>query len=566
MPELGPEKRLLLAFALSFAVLGLWTSYSQKKQPPRPPASTTPLPAREGLREAPQPAPEKVQTPAQRPMPVPKLATQEREIVVETDIARIVFSSRGAIVKSWTLKQYKDAKGQPLDLVHPAAAAQRGYPLSFALADAAREEALDQALFVASTEEAELRAPAELVFEYSDGKLAATKRLRFPKGPVVELETHLLDHGTPLQHGLAWRGGFGDATLETAWADLNLVWREPNKVQRKPAQKMAESETFSGPLAYAGFEDRYFGAIFLPTTGAASAQPQLRLIAERLTWKPEGVEKPQPLAQLAVVWPAETTLRLFVGPKALDVLEQVQPAGSPRTLDELVDFGWFALIAKPIFLGMHWIYDHGIANYGWAIVLLTGVINMGLFPLKWKSMQSAWKMQKIAPQMRAIQEKYKKYRFNDPRKQPMQAELMALYREHGVNPLGGCFPLLLQIPFFYAFYTVLVVAIELRHAPWFGWVRDLSVRDPYYILPILMTVTMYISTKMTPMTTTDPAQQKMMTLMPLLFGVLFFTVSSGLVLYWLASNVMGIGQQYWMNRHQQARAAEEKRGKGKKKL
>ncbi|MBI4463042.1 MAG: membrane protein insertase YidC, partial [Acidobacteria bacterium] len=277
-------------------------------------------------------------------------------------------------------------------------------------------------------------------------------------------------------------------------------------------------------------------------------------------------EKPQPVAHLAVGWTSEAPAQLFVGPKRLDVLEQIRPAGTPGALDELVDFGTFAFIAKPIFFGMRWIHEHLAPNYGWAIVLLTIVINTALFPLQWKSRVSAWRMQKIAPQMRAIQEKYKKYRFNDPRKQQMQQELMGLYREHGVNPLGGCFPLLLQLPFFYAFYKVLVIAIELRHAPWFGWIHDLSARDPYYILPVVMTLTMYISTKMTPMTTTDPAQQKMMTLMPLFFGVLFLTFSSGLVLYWLMSNLAGIGQQYWINRYQRARATAEKPArKGKKK-
>ncbi|MFQ5927612.1 MAG: membrane protein insertase YidC, partial [Terriglobia bacterium] len=543
MAELGPEKRILLAFALSFLVLVVWSRYLQKKSPPAP-VPVTPAPTAMVEEPAPTP-PSEVEAPAERLRPgrAPtgqKIGREAREIVVESDVARIVFSTQGAVVKSWTLKDYKNAPGddsEPLDLVHPDASAELGYPLSFALADPEREQALNQALFVASREEAELRAPVELTFEYNDGQVAAAKRFRVLDAYVIELETELFEEGRRVEHGIAWRGGFGDASLDTSWADLQVVWRAPDGVERKRAQSIGEgeNETFAGPFAYAGLEDRYFAAVFLPDKPAASGS-QLRLAARRLSWTPEGAAKPQPVVHLSVAWPAGSPTRLFVGPKAFDVLKQVQPAGSLRALDEMVDFWWgFAFIAKPIFLGMRWLHDHWIPSYGWAIVLLTLVINMGLFPLKWKSMQSAWKMQKIAPQMRAIQEKYKKYRFNDPRKQQMQQELMGLYRQHGVNPLGGCLPMLLQIPFFYAFYMVLSKAIELRHAPWL-WIPDLSVRDPYYILPVVMTLSMYISTKMTPMTTTDPTQQKMMSLMPLFFGFLFLTFSAGLVLYWMVSN------------------------------
>jgi len=556
MAELSAEKRILIAFALSFLVLALWTRYMQKRlPPPPPPAVTPPAPA-----QAPPPS-------AKLAMPAPKVGGEEREIVVETDVARLVFSTRGAVVKSWALKHHKDAKGQPLDLVHAAASAQLGYPLSLAIADdAPRENLLNQALFVASTPASsgasKLEAPAEISFEYSYADIAASKRLRFANGYVVEVETQVLAGGQAVPHSLAWRGGFGDVALETAWADTQVVWRAANEVVRRPARKISGTETATGAFAYAGLEDRYFAAIFLPPA------PATRVTAQHVEWTPAGAEKPQAVINLAVEGPPSTTShrqRLFVGPKALDLLARIQPAASPRALDELVDFGWFAVIAKPLFLAMRWLHDHWIPNYGWAIVILTVIINMGLFPLKWKSMLSAWKLQKIAPQMRAIQEKYKKYRFNDPRKQEMQRELMALYREHGVNPLGGCFPLLLQLPFFYAFYKVLVVAIEMRHAPWFGWIQDLAARDPYYILPVAMTATMYISTRMTPMTSTDPAQQKLMRLMPLMFGVIFLTVSSGLVLYWFVSNLVGIGQQWWINRQQQARTAAEKAAGKKKK-
>jgi YidC/Oxa1 family membrane protein insertase len=172
-----------------------------------------------------------------------------------------------------------------------------------------------------------------------------------------------------------------------------------------------------------------------------------------------------------------------------------------------------------------------------------------------KSIRSAQNMQKIAPLVKDIQDRYKQYKFNDPRKQRMNEEVMALYKKHGVNPLGGCLPMMLQLPFLYGFYRVLAQAIELRHAPWILWWRDLSAADNFHfmgyplpLLPIFMVITMFILQKMTPMATTDPGQQRMMMLMPLIFGVMFFSFPSGLVLYYLAANVVGIAQQIFINR------------------
>jgi YidC/Oxa1 family membrane protein insertase len=232
-----------------------------------------------------------------------------------------------------------------------------------------------------------------------------------------------------------------------------------------------------------------------------------------------------------------------VGPKDLDVLRAVNPP-----LDHVVDFGWFSFVAKPLFLAMRYLHDHWTHNYGWAIVLLTLLINLAMFPLKLKSIRSAQEMQKIAPIVKGIQDKYKDYKFNDPRKQRMNQEVMKLYQEHGINPLGGCLPMALQLPFLYGFYKVLDLSIELRHAPWFAWIKDLSARDQLYILPVLMIVTMFVLQKMTPVASADPAQQRMMMIMPLVFGIMFFKFASGLVLYWLTSNVVGIAQQVFINR------------------
>jgi YidC/Oxa1 family membrane protein insertase len=249
-------------------------------------------------------------------------------------------------------------------------------------------------------------------------------------------------------------------------------------------------------------------------------------------------------------------LRLYVGPKDRDVLAPVEPQ-----LAGLVDYGWFAFIAQPLFSAMRWTYDNVVSNYGWVIILITIIINFLLFPLKLKTMRSAMKMQRIQPQLKAIQDKFKHLKMNDPRRQEMTKETMALYKKHGVNPLGGCLPMLLQIPFLYGFYQVLVLSIEMRHAPWILWIRDLSAPEGIAIktLPILLCATQFLLQKMSPMPSPDPAQQKMMMYMPLMFLFLFWSMSSGLVLYWLTGNVVGIAQQWYINRTEMQHVIEEKR-------
>ena len=202
-----------------------------------------------------------------------------------------------------------------------------------------------------------------------------------------------------------------------------------------------------------------------------------------------------------------------------------------------------------------------------AIFALTVGLNMLLYPLKAKSTRSMQKMQKVAPEVRQIQDRYKKYSMRDPRKQEMQKEVMVVYKREGINPAGGCVPMLFQMPIWFSLYRMLGVVIELRHAPWMAWIRDLSAPDPYYILPVLMGVTMYVMQKMTPVTTTDPAQQRMMTMMPLMFGGMFviFPVASGLVLYILTSNLVNMGQQVFLNRSGPVANDDGKNGKKTKK-
>jgi YidC/Oxa1 family membrane protein insertase len=240
--------------------------------------------------------------------------------------------------------------------------------------------------------------------------------------------------------------------------------------------------------------------------------------------------------------PEGKAARVYVGPKQRDWLAKTDPQ-----LVAVINYGWFEFIAKPLLYFLLLIHSY-VGNFGWSIILLTLAINLLLFPLRIKQQMSMQKMQKIQPQMRTLQDKYKKLKANDPRRAQLQTEMMGLYKEHGVNPLGGCLPLLLQMPVFIGLYSMLSVSIELRRAPWMLWIRDLSQHDPYYILPILFAVSMVIMQKMTP-TTVDPAQAKIMMIMPLMFAVMFLRAQAGLTLYWLAGNLVGIGQQVIVNKY-----------------
>ena len=226
--------------------------------------------------------------------------------------------------------------------------------------------------------------------------------------------------------------------------------------------------------------------------------------------------------------------------------------GADKDLRAVVNFGSLGLIARPLFawpvIGLRWMHEHLIRNWGWAIVIQTLVITIALLPLRFYQMKSALKMQRVQPQMKAIQEKYKKYSMGDPRKQEMQKEIGALYKREGVNPVGGCLPLVVQLPFLWAYYRMLGAAIDLRQAPWL-WIHDLSARDPIFLLPAVMVLSMFLMQKITPQAGMDPAQQRMMNIMmPAMMGFIFFNLPAGLNLYYAESNLISMAQQWIMNK------------------
>ncbi len=525
---------MLLAFLLAGLVL-LLTSYIYK------PAAPT---ARKPAKEAEQPQTSALVKPAQAPAPPPSTpatvvsAAREETYVVETDLYRVVLSNRGAVVRSWLLKKYKAETGKPLELVNASAAAKTGYP--FSLEDGeGRLAKLNQALFQTVSSDDGLG----FEFHYSDGRLAARKSFRFRKDSYLsEVSSSVTLEGRPLAHLIAWRGGFGDRSAQNHANSLHSLRFDPaqNKLIVERAKAAKERPVSSrGHYTFAGIEDAYFAAVFLPIE---PVDFEVRTFSDTVAPAP-GQEEVAHLGA-AVGGSGENRFSAFVGPKDLGILRSVNPK-----LEQVVDFGWFGFIAKPLFLALNWVNNRFVHNYGWAIVVVTVIINILLLPLKFSSLKSMKKMQALQPQIAAINARYKGISLRDPKKTEQNQEIMDLYKKHGVNPMGGCFPMLVQIPFLYAFYKVLTVSTEMRGAEWL-WVRDLSQPEhlPIRILPIAMIITQFIMQKMTPTTTADPTQRRMMLMMPLVLGFMFYGFQSGLVLYWLTGNLVGIAQQVLFNR------------------
>ena len=567
LPPIGPNKdkftpelRILVATLLSNGFILIWAKYLAPKPGVNPPPKEQPAataPATPGT--TPSSGPKAGATPpptasTAAPAPAPAIAeSQERTIVVENALYRVEFSNRGAVVKSWQLKTYKDdAKPQRiLDLVHPESATKTGgWPFSLVFDDPQLEKAANTGFYKVSSDGSSLQAPAELNFTWSDGHLEVIKRFRFDHSYVVTVETTTNYNGSRVLAGLAWRGGFGDVTVTdpAPSATINTFYSENGKLSTFLEKKLDSPDkwgnVWQGGKTFTGIADRYFTAAFLPPADSLSTTLQTRYWKVWDTITVNGKEQSEAIPEVATATTAQPmALRVFVGPKDYDDLKAMHPP-----LHSLVQFGWLEFIADPLFHGLKWLYKY-IPNWGWAIVVLTIVVNMVLFPLRISSYKTTLKMQRVAPEIKQIQEKYKKYKLNDPRKAEMNKEIMAIYSREGINPVGGCFQMFLQMPIWFGLNSALRYAIELRHASWL-WIRDLASKDPSYVLPVTVGVSMYLVSKLTPMTTSDPQQAQMMKIMPLMFAVSFviFPFSSGLALYILTSSLIGILQQWYLNR------------------
>jgi YidC/Oxa1 family membrane protein insertase len=593
--EPGMERRLLVVFALTFLVIMLFQPLLKKygPQPPAKPESApaavqnqTQLPSQTPTQPPPQTQISKANRTAGVKAPAtsaPVQAASEVETVIENDVYRIVFTNRGGLVKSWVLKKFTDDKGGPLELVNAAAAEKFGYPLSLWSYREDLRNQLNSALYVVTSSGA--TAPADIRFVYDTGGISVEKIFTFDRSSyVVGVRTAVYEKGALVTAFPMWPAGFGDQTNGPQYAASQMAYQHDGSVERLttsswsifPSIKVIGGATVPGPFQWAGVSDQYFAAVFLPSDPQNAAMVTLRSALEIPHNASDPNNKQQDKVEVfgAAVGSLKkaSDVRLYVGPKSLADLESVSVpgiTGAEPDLRKVIDFGsMLGYIAVPLFLWLKWMYAHIVANWGWAILLQTLVINLALLPLRLTQMKSMLKMQRVSPQIKSIQEKYKKYSLRDPRKAEMNQEISALYKKEGVNPAGGCLPLLIQMPFLFAYYRMLNVAMDLRHAPWM-WIHDLSAPDPWHILPVAIIVTMLIMQRMTPQAGMDPAQQKMMNIMmPGMLGLMSWNLPAGLGLYWSAGQLIGIVQQSVMNRTslgREMREMMEKRARKKEK-
>jgi YidC/Oxa1 family membrane protein insertase len=477
--------------------------------------------------------------------------------VIENELYRITFSNKGGEVTSWILKRYKTDEGKPLDIVHDQAAEKFGYPLSIYTYEPALTTSLNRALYVPSAT-GHLAVPSKLTFTYSEGGLDVTKTFSFDETYVLHATVQVTRNGIPVRALLSWPGGFGDQNNRDSYGSSQLATNISGKTEHIDPKKVSGGATINGPIQWAGVGDAFFAAVFLPDTPDTATLASLHSeldVAKTIHRTGFGSNSPAtkpidiPVLGAAIgdtAGPVST--RVYVGPKAISVLKAVKAANNGPSLESIVDFGFFGVIGKYLFISLQYIHSAGVTNWGWAIVILTILINILMLPFRFKTMQNGLKMQRIQPQMTAIKERYKKYKATDPKKTEMNAEIMKLQKDNGVNMFGGCIPTLITLPLLYAFYGMLPRVVELRHAHWL-WIPDLQNPDPWHILPIVMVISQFLVQWYTPSPGVDPQQQKLMAFtMPAISGWFTWYYGAGLALYWAVGNFIGIIQQGVMNR------------------
>ncbi len=536
------ERRVLLAIFLSFLVVFVYQSVIMKPVPP--PAATAEPPAPQSS-TAQSPPPEPARPPVERPVATLLVGeSAERDVPVETENVVAVFTNRGGRLKSWRLKHYRDAHGDPQELIERDLSAAGGgtvetqaLPFTLRVPDRGITDTINQGLYAVTAAQA---GAVDLRFEYRDSSgLRVTKQFHLdPSSYVVSFRASIAQGDRALPGTVLWGPALGDTAEVSRYAQKpsGLLF-QTGKVHRLGSKEIAKQSEYEGDYGFAGVDDNYFMSVGLGLTAAkVGFQP--------VSIPPAGTSKeaPRELMAYSLTPPAPgQELKFFVGPKDFGVLSAVNP-----DLPNAINFGMFKVIVVPLLQSLKWVNSF-VGNYGWSIVILTIVINAIMFPLRHKSTVSMRKMQEIQPQVKAIQDRYAKLKATDPAKQKMNQELMALYRDRGVNPASGCVPILLTMPVLLAMWALLQTSIELRGAPWFGWIHDLSAHDPYYILAVLMGVTGFWQQRMMPASGADPAQQRMMMFMPLMMTVMLAWLPAGALIYYVVTNLWMIGQQYLTN-------------------
>ena len=534
------EKRIFTAVLISIALLWGWAVLAPKlfpdlvkKPAPVAPAKKT-APTTNTVTPAPTPVPQPPASLAKiAPAPQAPVAASRVEL---TQIKRAgfiaTFSNHGAQLVSFKLTNYKQ-DGQPVELVKARDANRTDFPFAIEASNPNLTRALNSALYAVNHFEEKGQEVIEYRYAGADG-FAATKTFRFPGD-------YLFDFSVNVTPAIPYRIAIGPG-LRTLGADEkdsqftitgNGVVQSDDKLKVIRREKSPNFDVYDS-AQFIGITDNYFLSVLRPEHAGSAV---LRAVDFGT-----GKEKRRELyAALNAATDGVVSGEAFFGPKETGLVDKYG-------FDKTLQYGTFSVIARLFLIVLTWInsFTH---NWGWSIVVLTIVIKIALYPLQHKWMLSMRKIQKVQPKMEAIKARYKKHRTDPEQRQKMNAEVMKLYQQEGINPAGGCLPMLIQLPIFYGFYAMLAHAIELRGAPWMLWVHDLSAKDPTYVLSILMTIAMFIQQKITP-TSADPQQRRMFLIMPIVFGWIFKEFPSGLTLYWLVQNILTIVQQvitntYW---------------------
>jgi YidC/Oxa1 family membrane protein insertase len=554
------QARLFIAIGISFAVFFVWSIFFAPKPPEQPAQPQQETAQTDSGAPADQAAPAQqdvVQEPSQ---PEPMMETQpaqpsakaDRKISVDTDLYRIEISERGAAVKSIVLKNFRETIAEDSDQKELIDPQTRGGSALLAYRDS-RDHRVENAIFTVDQSQDLINVgsqPQVLKFRHqTNNGVIIEKVYTFHSGSyLIDLAVRIINQGTQPVQGrlqLALRNVLGEDAGGYGFAGPSgLIGEDHEQVKLK---KVEETPKIDGDVRWLAIEDQYFMTSIIPAkamTGQMLMDYKDQQLQNKLAFSTNELQ------------PAENqefSFKLFMGPKSLSLLRSLN-----NDLDRAIDFGWVDFFAKPCLMLMNFIYRF-IPNYGVAIIILTLITRAMFWPLAQKSYKSMGEMRKLQPLMQEIREKYK----GDKAK--MNQEMMTLYRTYKINPMGGCLPMLIQLPVFFALYRMLYQAIELRHAPFFGWITDLSApdrlfefgfkipfMDPPYGIPVLtiiMGASMILQQKMTP-APGDPTQAKMMMLMPVIFTFIFINFSSGLVLYWLVSNIFSIAQQYYTQKKQ----------------
>ena len=522
----GMEKRILIAILLSMLVLFVYPFLSPP--PPPPPkdqtAETSPRKSEEG--GAP-PAAETVEVAG-------AVAAEEKIVTVETDLYKVVFSNRGAVIRHWELKQYwADSKKQNnIVLFDPGKVIVGAYPMAVSVNDGELNKLLQGGLFNVEGEDLHLNTgnpKGSIIFTLVDP--VSGKGIR--KAFTFYNETYTVDAEiTPINMGVNYTVSTGSNFGISEWSAASMggfigpTSLVGTKLIKDKVAKIEGSLSHEGDIKWTALQDKYFISALIPQGGVS------KVIVNK------GGEQDIHSA-IELSGGQKSSFMLYAGPKEYKRLKALGVG-----LDESISFGWFIVwelsiiswMAKGLFYLLQ-VFHRLSHNYGVAIIFLTMLVRVAFIPLTFKSFKSMKDIHSLQPEIQKLQKKYKDNRVE------LNKAMMELYKTHKVNPLGGCLPMVLQLPVFIGLYNLLANTIELRQTPFFLWVTDLSIKDPYYVLPIIMGISMLIQQKMTP-STVDPTQAKIMLIMPVMFTFFFLNFPSGLVLYWLVNNVLTIGQQY----------------------